>query len=287
MKIKNILLCFILFLLVSCSNKSNEITYTNIGGPKSIAEVKRLLEDKLSPNALNMFLSDVTKYASIVPDLSDEFKPLDKKPDDYDIVKITDTLHQKDPNSLGNNCRITTFGLTKDFIELDSSKELGSNLFFDIDSLEESKKFDESDFLKFNTFYTNVKTEHTKDINVHLKNMKNYFKKINLDFNLLKDMSIISVIFHDDLEKDNDKLFVGHTGLLIKDMDDYYFIEKLSFELPYQMVKFKNKQQLNDYLMAIYDKSWGQETASPFIMENDELLKEYRILPNKDKKESA
>ncbi len=32
--------------------------------------------------------------------------------------------------------------------------------------------------------------------------------------------------------------------------------------------------------MNKYDTAWGQSTAKPFIMENDELLKEYRENPN-------
>lgn len=46
------------------------------------------------------------------------------------------------------------------------------------------------------------------------------------------------------------------------------FVEKLSFSLPYQVLKFDNRKQLKNYLMGMYDTSWGQEEAKPFIMEN-------------------
>ena len=46
------------------------------------------------------------------------------------------------------------------------------------------------------------------------------------------------------------------------------FVEKLSFSLPYQVLKFDNRKQLQNYLMGMYDTSWGQEEAKPFIMEN-------------------
>lgn len=46
------------------------------------------------------------------------------------------------------------------------------------------------------------------------------------------------------------------------------FVEKLSFFLPYQVLKFDNRKQLKNYLMGMYDTSWGQEEAKPFIMEN-------------------
>lgn len=57
------------------------------------------------------------------------------------------------------------------------------------------------------------------------------------------------------------------------------FIEKLTFHAPYQVIKFNNRTELNDYLMNKYDISWGQPTAKPFIMENDQLLEGYREKP--------
>ena len=46
------------------------------------------------------------------------------------------------------------------------------------------------------------------------------------------------------------------------------------------LFKFNRRVELNDYLMNKYDISWGQPTAMPFIMENDELLEGYRENPN-------
>ena len=51
-------------------------------------------------------------------------------------------------------------------------------------------------------------------------------------------------------------------------------------EEPYQISKFKDRTQLNDYLMAKYDVNFDQPTASPFIMENDKLMQGYRKNPN-------
>lgn len=38
------------------------------------------------------------------------------------------------------------------------------------------------------------------------------------------------------------------------------------------MLRFAGRTALSDYLMRKYDTSWGQDTASPFIMENDKLM---------------
>ena len=42
---------------------------------------------------------------------------------------------------------------------------------------------------------------------------------------------------------------------------------------------------LKHSLMGKYDTSWGQDMASPFIIENDELMDGWR--PNPDRKSSA
>lgn len=75
----------------------------------------------------------------------------------------------------------------------------------------------------------------------------------------------------------------GHTGILISHGEDLFFIEKLAFQEPYQLVIFKNRTELNDYLMTKYDVSENQPTAKPFIMENDRLMEGYRQLSNKNK----
>ena len=88
---------------------------------------------------------------------------------------------------------------------------------------------------------------------------------------------MISVIFHDKFSDDENTLSVGHAGVLLTSDDGkLYFIEKVAFQEPYRLIKFSSRTELSDYLMKKYDTSWGQDTARPFIMENDALMKGYR-----------
>ena len=41
----------------------------------------------------------------------------------------------------------------------------------------------------------------------------------------------------------------------------------------------EGKTEITDYLMEKYDTSWDQDTARPFIMENDSLMEGYRTVP--------
>lgn len=59
-------------------------------------------------------------------------------------------------------------------------------------------------------------------------------------------------------------------------------VEKVAFQEPYRLLKFKNRTELSDYLMLKYDNSWGQDTAHTFIMENSDLMDGWRILDTAD-----
>lgn len=287
---KLILVLATLFLFTACSSSrqvqpsddsstASSVSYHNIGSEAAQNEVRELLKNRISDESIDLFLNDVATYNGIIPDLQAEYVEAPAIPVEYDIMSISSAWKTSNPDFIGNNCRITTFGLVKDGLELHTDENDPADLPFDNNSLEISKKFSSEDQHKFNTYYHQVPTENTQDIDVHLKKMKDYYQKIGLNYNLPEDVSVISVVFHDTIDADNINLFVGHIGLLVKDKDDYKFIEKLSFDLPYQVVRLKDKQQLNDYLMKCYDISQGQEMARPFIMENTELLKEYRTLP--------
>ena len=42
------------------------------------------------------------------------------------------------------------------------------------------------------------------------------------------------------------------------------------------LLRFTDRTALSNYLMGKYDISWGQDTARPFIMENDTLMEGWR-----------
>ena len=97
---------------------------------------------------------------------------------------------------------------------------------------------------------------------------------------------LITVFFHDKPTEEESLLFVGHVGVLLTAKDGtLYFVEKVAFQEPYRMLRFADRTALSDYLMGKYDTSWGQNTASPFIMENDELMDGWH--PNPDSRSSA
>ena len=96
--------------------------------------------------------------------------------------------------------------------------------------------------------------------------MEEYFKQ----FKFNEKARMLSVIVHDNL--DGDSLFVGHVGVLVPDKDGYLFIEKLTFEEPYQAIKFATKEDVYKYLQTKYKNYTGEGLAKPFIMDNDKWV---------------
>ena len=125
----------------------------------------------------------------------------------------------------------------------------------------------------------NLITKWGNIVSTHISNY-NYAKK-NIKFTNENKISLVSVFFHSLITPEENFLFIGHVGVLVPTSDGkLMFIEKLAFQEPFQAIKFDNRSQLNDYLMNKYDVEFDQPNARPFIMENDELLKEYRANPN-------
>ncbi len=242
----------------------------------------------LSDN-IDSFFQDVDRFNGAIEekDLTEYgFTTIDSLEPEYDLVTMQEMWDAKNPEFIGYNCRITSYNLMKDSISIGKpDTENAAWLLFDENALENSPKelFNPAEHEEFQTIYSFIPTEMTKDISVHLKKVKADWKSKEITFSNKDKRSIISVFFHDE----EGYLFIGHMGVLIPTKDGkLLFLEKLSFQAPYQAVKFDNRVELNDYLMTMYDISWGQPTAKPFIMENDELLEGYRKNPNNPESDS-
>ena len=81
-------------------------------------------------------------------------------------------------------------------------------------------------------------------------------------------LQAISVVLHDQFSETDNSLMIGHVGVMLPTSDAVYFVEKVAFQEPYRLLKFKNRTELSDYLMLKYDNSWGQDTAHTFIINN-------------------
>lgn len=283
----------LLIILTGCSNQpinkeeeyKESLTYSNLVDSTSQDEVRKVMESAgFLTEDIDSFFQDVNSFNRIIEEktlVEHGFKTIDSLEPEYDLLVMQEMWESKNPEFIGYNCRITSYDLMKDSIYIGKpDTENSSELFFDKNALENSPKelFNQEEEKEFLTLYSFIPTENTKDISVHVKNIKEDWKSKGIEFSNQEKRSLVSVFFH----AEDGYLFIGHMGILMPTEDGkLLFIEKLSFQEPYQAVKFKNRIELNDYLMNKYDISWDQPTAKPFIMENDQLLEGYREKPNR------
>ena len=242
--------------------KEEQPSYSNLNSKASLNEVRSILSKHLEKGSVDNFINLVRDYNDTVGPvgLSGDFAPFTKT--DYDVEKISSLWTAKHGDFIGTNCRINTYTLLKGKIKIPQVKSDSELLFQDKDAIDKGKLFDAKDQADFEILFSRVKTEATQDVKIHAKHMEDYYKQFTFD----DKARMLSVVVHDNL--DGDSLFVGHVGVLVPTTDGYLFVEKLTFEEPYQAIKFASKKDCYKYLTTKYKDYTGPGLAKPFIMDN-------------------
>ena len=284
-----IALCMIL-VLTGCkiTNDTDEqpyieqINYSNLidtSVQKQLAEIMNSAD--ISPVRQQVFFDHVNQFNNTVSSegMAAGFEVKQVTEEKYDPYAMQEEWDAAYPDFMGYNCRITAFGLFGDHMTIAADAETREDMILmDMASLEEdsSAMQDDKDMDRFRVLYSTVPTDDTKDVSVHVENLRSDWQNRGIVFDNNPDVSLISVVFHDAWDGEN-QLFIGHTGVLFQVSEtELYFVEKIAFQEPYQLTVFNNRTELNDYLMTKYDTGTGQPTAAPFIMENNELMEGYR-----------
>ena len=286
-RLATIVLCStILLTLVACSqtqktsdstaetsvtqSQSNQVswkaTYSNLNNQPSAEEVRKALAAHLDKDGVNAFFNLVNDYNATVGSvgLTGDFSTFTKT--DYDVEKISNLWTPKKGDFVGTNCRINSYCLLKNSIEIPKLEKDDSLLFVDNDAIDKGKVFDAEDKDAFDILFSRVKTEATTDVKVHAAKMEQFLSQ----FKFNENARMLSVVVHDDL--DGQSLFIGHVGILVPSEDGYLFVEKLTFEEPYQAIKFATKEDCYKYLDTKYENYTGEGLAKPFIMDNDKWV---------------
>ena len=242
--------------------KEEQPSYSNLNSKASLNEVRSILSKHLDKGSVDNFMNLVSDYNDTVGSvgLSGDFAPFTKT--DYDVEKISSLWTAKHGDFIGTNCRINTYTLLKGKIKIPQVKSDSELLFQDKDATDKGKLFDAKDQENFEILFSRVKTEATQDVKIHAKHMEDYYKQFTFD----DKARMLSVVVHDNL--DGDSLFVGHVGVLVPTTDGYLFVEKLTFEEPYQAIKFASKKDCYKYLTTKYKDYTGPGLSKPFIMDN-------------------
>ena len=284
--IKIVLCSTLLLTLVACSQPQkasdatteNSVTqtqsgqvswkasYTNMNSKPSAEEVRKALAAHLDKDSVDAFFNLVNDYNNTVGSvgLTGDFSTFTKN--EYDVEKISNLWTPKKGDFVGTNCRINSYCLLKNSIEIPKLEKDDSLLFVDNDAIDKGKVFGVEDKDAFDILFSRVKTEATTDVKVHAAKMEQFLSQ----FKFNENARMLSVVVHDDL--DGQSLFIGHVGILVPSEDGYLFVEKLTFEEPYQAIKFSTKEDCYKYLDTKYENYTGEGLAKPFIMNNDKWV---------------
>ena len=241
-------------------------TYSNLNNQPSAEEVRKALAAHLDKDSVDAFFNLVNDYNATVGSvgLTGDFSTFTKT--DYDVEKISNLWTPKKGDFVGTNCRINSYCLLKNSIEIPKSEKDDSLLFVDNDAIDKGKVFGAEDKDAFDILFSRVKTEATTDVKVHAAKMEKFLSQ----FKFNENARMLSVVVHDDL--DGQSLFIGHVGILVPSEDGYLFVEKLTFEEPYQAIKFATKEDCYKYLDTKYENYTGEGLAKPFIMDNEKWV---------------
>ena len=258
----------------------DRIEYTNLNDRASRELLQELFSDAgVSDGRIQGFFCRVDHFNDSVKQewLTDGFEEAGLLYTKYDPYTMQDEWTVKNGTFPGYNCRITAMSLFGDFLSVSANSQIHAGedvLFVDKETLKtDPDALGGSSLADFCALYSSMKTEHTTEIKRHVQAVQEEWASRGVIFRENERIRLITVFFHDKPTEEESLLFVGHVGVLLTAEDGtLYFVEKVAFQEPYRMLRFADRTALSDYLMGKYDTSWGQDTASPFIMENDKLM---------------
>lgn len=247
-------------------NKNGDYLVSNMNDDETLNKIKKIIEKNLNKKNGEVFASLVSDYNKSIPKdlLSGDFTEPSKEDKLDKILDMRSSIKHEYPDT---NCRINSFLLLKNNLSIKEDLPIDDEiLFMDKESLRSSNLFNEEDLEKFYKLFSRVKTSSSKDPKVHAEIMEKFLSKIDFP----KDVRMLSVVLNDNL--DGDYLFIGHVGVLLPLEDGYLFLEKISFEEPYQAIEFSKKEDAYRYLKNKYKDYVDPEVAPPFIMDNDKYV---------------
>lgn len=261
------------------NNDGKKMVYNNLQTKQSRNDLENIMSNTdLNKNNTERFFKQVNFFNKQVDKdllVSKDYERADKIKD-YDFYKIQEELYKKYPTFTGINCRITSFGLISDKINIKNTKNPNLSVVeIDNTSFKDNPvpTLEKEEIAKFNKFYSAIPTENKNDRDFQIEKIKDFWKDNGITINTGKNYNLISVFVFSNLDENNNELFIGHTGLLFN-MEDgrYMLVEKLAFTAPYQVVIFENKNDLYNYLMELYDFSNDEYPIKPIIFEDDKVL---------------
>lgn len=247
--------------------KIGEPEISNLNDEKTLDFVKNSLDGSVNSQSLEKFAALVRDYNKGISQnlLIGDFKSLSSI--NINTGKIIDERSKIQHEFPDTNCRINSFLLLKDAMKFKTETKIDDDLLFmDQEAIKNSNLFTDEEFKNFKGLFSRVSTKSSKDPKLQGDLMSEFLS----NFSFHEKIKMLSVVLHDNL--DGDYLFIGHVGVLLPLEKGYLFIEKISFEEPYQAIKFPDKESCYKYLKEKFEDYKDPNVAPPFIMENNKYI---------------
>lgn len=248
----------------SLSNMANEESFDFVG---KILKDKLGADNDLARANVDKFMDMVNDYnksvgeENLIGDFKEDLNPT------YDVGKLIESREKAQRKFPDTNCRINAYLLAVANMKVQRAGNPDDEmLFMDLEKIKEGQIFDSQVRETFRKFFSRVPTDSSKNSEDQAKVMQKYFE----GWAFPRDASLVSVVIHDNL--DGNYLFIGHIGVLVKTDEGYLFVEKISFEEPYQAIKFPNRKACYDYLKEKFKDYTDPDTCPPFVMDNGEYV---------------
>ena len=208
------------------------VEYSNLTDKDSQELLSKLLTDSgISEKRRQALFDRVNKFNSSVKSewLTSGFESAAPTYTKYDPYDMQDMWASKNGSFPGYNCRITAFSLFSDLISAgdgDYSADAEDSLFMDIETLSDDPDALCGDSInKFCAVFAPVRAADSTDVDLQVNKFREGWTARGIRFSESK-ARMISVVFHDKFSDTDNRLFIGHVGILLPaDDNKLYFIE--------------------------------------------------------------
>lgn len=273
--------------LIECEEKKTElqawadgVTYSNLVDQESQEVLRSALEYVDVPMAsIDILLESINKYNNAVGSILPVQSGFDVFPKNFADAYNSDKLKHKWDKAYGTgdgmkNCRLTAFEAMKSLISYNDTAENLSEALYVVEREDTSVFQSKTDMNNFTMLFAGVRSyDEPEEFNTEqtVERIADYWKTAGIQFSDNDKIAMISLVDNVQTMENNDSYSIhcGHCAVMIHTQNDTVLIlEKLSFELPYQLIQFPAEEDALQYLV---DFNYGGIYDTATILVNDKL----------------
>ncbi|MDO4927029.1 MAG: DUF4300 family protein [Turicibacter sp.] len=265
MKRKLIISLLAFLLLISLYLvKKDTYTYSNLTDQESQQLLETLIPKTIAQNDLTLFWNTIHDYNNMMNKNQLIKTKISTSKIQYPTKKLMNTWYENNLPYYDLDSKLLSFRLFNHYLKLQSDSIFKVDS-FDLDIIETNPyaSLSSDQFKLFTALYAPIEVSDT-DPQQMANEIKTTWQNRTLSFHQPEQLSLINLFMYD---KSHKQVYVEQSGLLFYTATDLYYLEKYAPIYPYQLIKFKTKQEFIHYL-----KKYLPIKQDLIILENDELL---------------